>query len=217
MNGGQISHLQISPFLCRLFLLQWFTCTDLGKDLKPIIDRFHSSEEYKKGFRDSDSIPLPEPEVDIDTCTDIEPPFELDAWLSDKQTELTECSHGPFNITRINLFPGRSKNEFVINVVFGPCFPKESLAKSSFPSNKVEEESLAHDELTTSKSQVFIMFVRGHGRLEVVEDNRCIQKCMMKDDVILIPKDVAEVGYRLQMSRFSAAIEMRINPPIINP
>lgn len=58
---------------------EWFHCTDLGKDLKPVIDRFNASDAKRTGVPDR---ALPPPPFDIDSETVVDEPIAFAEWLA---------------------------------------------------------------------------------------------------------------------------------------
>jgi len=69
---------------------RWFHCDDLGSQLKPIIDEFFASEEYKTGQPKHDSV-LDNPPWVPDSTRSVEQPFNLQDWL-DKKRRLIRAS-----------------------------------------------------------------------------------------------------------------------------
>jgi len=59
---------------------RWFYCDDLGSQLKPIIDEFFASEEYKTGQPKEDSV-NPSPPWVPDSSRSVSDPFNLQDWL----------------------------------------------------------------------------------------------------------------------------------------
>jgi len=65
---------------------RWFYCEDLGSQLKPIIDEFFASEEYKTGEPKEDSVNA-NPPWSPDSQRKVEDPFNLQDWV-DKNRRL---------------------------------------------------------------------------------------------------------------------------------
>merc|ERR1712113_442116 len=101
-----------------------------------------------------------------------------DEWLDKEQQILSEDlnSMSSCPVKRVNLFPQRAEiDDFAVKVVFGPCM-EESTSNGDDHSAGVENSTsttlspvFSNEDATTSKSQIFIMFVRGHGKLETNE------------------------------------------------
>ena len=60
---------------------RWFYCQDLGSQLKPVIQEFFASEEYKTGVPGPTSI-NPSPPWLPDSQRVVERPFNLASWVS---------------------------------------------------------------------------------------------------------------------------------------
>ena len=182
-------------------LRQWFTCTDLGKDLKPIIDRYHASNEYKTGKRSERSPPLPEQEIPVDTETYLGNPIVLDDWLDAQLASIAADSSGPAQ-QRKRLFEERAgftagEAAFVPDVLL--CAQAAADADSA-----LEDER-------ESESQVFVMVVRGEAVLEMRGEGAAAHRIQMSNqDLFLVPP---KTPFRLSMASQSAAIEMAIRPP----
>jgi len=93
-----------------------FHCEDLGVQLKPVIERYFASEQYKTGFplsgQPDPSVPgqhvLPYP---IDTESNIMEPFSLAKWISDREEKLL---NGNGVVER--MFGGGERDEFQVTV-----------------------------------------------------------------------------------------------------
>ena len=60
----------------------WFYCSDLGKELAPIINGFFASEQYKTGRPLPGTIP-DNPPIQLDSVTTLQRPFSLRQWIAD--------------------------------------------------------------------------------------------------------------------------------------
>lgn len=101
---------------------EYFTCTDLGTDLKPIIERFHDSQEFKTGERSAASPPLPEPEVEIDAEVSLGNAFSLEKWI-DASFAMESSSRADWTGNSRKLFAETSnQGDFDVDVIFG-CTP----------------------------------------------------------------------------------------------
>ena len=68
---------------------RWFYCDDLGVQLKPIIEEFFASEEFKTGEPGADSVNN-NPPWHPDTDKIVEDPFNLNDWLNDHRFHRTK-------------------------------------------------------------------------------------------------------------------------------
>ncbi|KAK3715076.1 hypothetical protein QZH41_012135 [Actinostola sp. cb2023] len=65
---------------------KWFHCEDLGTQLGPIIKEYFASEQHKTGVSDPENI-WKEPPLEVDTETELNPPFSLKQWLKDNKSD----------------------------------------------------------------------------------------------------------------------------------
>ncbi|CAB3991681.1 3-hydroxyanthranilate 3,4-dioxygenase-like [Paramuricea clavata] len=68
---------------------KWFHCTDLGKDLVPIVKSFFTSEQHKTGKPIPGTI-TDKPPFQLDTTTKLHDPFSLRKWVEDNKSEIKE-------------------------------------------------------------------------------------------------------------------------------
>lgn len=66
---------------------RWFTCTDLGSQLKPIIEEFFASEEHRTG-RPGQAKEGSEPAWQPDSDTQVDNPFNLQDWLDSNRRKI---------------------------------------------------------------------------------------------------------------------------------
>jgi len=66
---------------------RWFHCDDLGSQLKPIIDAFFASDEYKTGLPKEDSVEK-NPPWNPDSSRDTETPFNLQDWIDTNRRKI---------------------------------------------------------------------------------------------------------------------------------
>ena len=67
----------------------WFHCSDLGKDLVPIVKSFFTSEQHKTGKPIPGTI-TDNPPLQVDATTKLADPFSLRKWVEDSKDELNE-------------------------------------------------------------------------------------------------------------------------------
>jgi len=89
---------------------RYFHCSDLAKDLVPVVKAFKESEECSTRVP-KDNIEK-DPPLKIDTTVVVPDPFNLQAWIDAREDELKGTS--------INLFEGHPDKEFEVLVVGGP-------------------------------------------------------------------------------------------------
>lgn len=65
----------------RILYQEFFHCTDLGVQLKPVIERFFASDCYKSGAPDKSWESEPAP-TEVDTTTVVHAPFALSEWIA---------------------------------------------------------------------------------------------------------------------------------------
>ncbi|KAJ1623451.1 3-hydroxyanthranilic acid dioxygenase-domain-containing protein [Pavlovales sp. CCMP2436] len=93
---------------------EWFHCADLGKDLKPVIDRFNASEAKRSGVPERD---FPLAPVEVDETTAVGAPVPFAEWLDAQRTALgaaKACTGRP-------LFERGAHAEFAVDVYWGAC------------------------------------------------------------------------------------------------
>lgn len=90
---------------------RYFHCTDLGKDLVPVVEAFHASEEYRTGRPTGDHV-FSSPPLQQDTTTHVPPPFSLSAWIDSNSDKLGRGES-------LNLFEGHPDREFNVRVAGG--------------------------------------------------------------------------------------------------
>ena len=194
---------------------EYFTCTDLGTDLKPIIERFHASEEYKTGERSAASPPIPEPEVEIDTRVSLGNAFSLDEWIDTGFASLEDSS----GKTK-SLFAAAANQDFAVDVIFGSCRSEQTTTPTTSPA------------LERSQSETFVMVVRGscmlHVNISAADDTKDTNGCtngqmamssgngtqgihhemeMVKKDIFLVPEGAA---FAVVPSQESAVLTVKL-------
>lgn len=93
---------------------EWFHCTDLGKDLKPIIDRFHASDAKRTGI----PVPnLPPPPVEVESEATVAAPIPFAEWLAGARA----ADGAPAATMGRSLFPDAGRHNFAVDVYWGPC------------------------------------------------------------------------------------------------
>jgi len=92
---------------------KYFHCSDLGKDLVPIIGEFNTSEEKATGQPSATSVLGSSAPLEQDMTTVVPPPFALGAWLDEHAAQLDGGD-------ALNLFPGHPDKEFSVRVIGGP-------------------------------------------------------------------------------------------------
>lgn len=80
---------------------EWFHCTDLGVQLKPVIARFMASEQHKTGAPLPNTI-LENPPVKIDVQKDAGRAFNLRGWAEHHRADLQH--HGKKAINEVGEF-----------------------------------------------------------------------------------------------------------------
>ncbi|KAJ9460982.1 3-hydroxyanthranilate 3 [Diplonema papillatum] len=83
---------------------RWFHCSDLGKQLGPIVEEYKNSDALKTGTPEKQG----EQHMEMDSTTTLPEPFNFRAWVDEKKAELEK---GP-----VKLFDG----EFQVTV-YGPA------------------------------------------------------------------------------------------------
>merc|ERR1719449_470045 len=78
---------------------RWFHCDDLGSQLKPIIEEFFASEEYKTG-KPGPPSETSQPAWEPDSVTKVEAPFNLQDWLDSNRRRIRSSGS-------LELFPFR--------------------------------------------------------------------------------------------------------------
>lgn len=73
----------------RILYEEFFHCTDLGVQLKPVIERFFAMECYRTGVPDRTFSPAP---IDVDDARDIVWPFSLEAWVAERATAAPDAT-----------------------------------------------------------------------------------------------------------------------------
>jgi len=90
---------------------EFFHCHDLGTQLKPVIERYHASEAYKKHIPDPNTQVTAIP-VGIDTSTTLNNPIHFQTWLqsvrsTQAETDIVLYSGGEFHV---HLFTAHQHN-----------------------------------------------------------------------------------------------------------
>lgn len=80
---------------------EWFFCTDLGVQLKPVINRFFASEQHKTGKPLPGTI-LEAPPVKIDVTRDAGHAFNLKGWVDRNRSDLQ--MHGKKSLNAVGEF-----------------------------------------------------------------------------------------------------------------
>jgi 3-hydroxyanthranilate 3,4-dioxygenase len=91
---------------------EWFHCTDLGKDLKPVIDRFNASDAKRTGVPD---CTLPPPPFDVDGETVVDGPVAFAEWLAAARAS----SGQPIACEGRPLFARSGRAEFAVDAYWG--------------------------------------------------------------------------------------------------
>jgi 3-hydroxyanthranilate 3,4-dioxygenase len=76
---------------------EWFHCIDLGVELKPVIERFFSSDEYKSGIPKPSAERKPCP-VAIDVTTELTPPVKLAKVVEDAKSKAQNGDTSVFSL-----------------------------------------------------------------------------------------------------------------------
>ena len=90
---------------------RWFYCDDLGSQLKPVIEEFFASEEYKTGAPGPTSI-NPSPPWVPDSQRVVGRPFNLAGWLNEHRTLISTTGSYP-------LFPPSSYQSDILVLGLG--------------------------------------------------------------------------------------------------
>jgi 3-hydroxyanthranilate 3,4-dioxygenase len=102
---------------------EFFHCTDLGVQLKPVIERFFSTDAYKTGIP-SRRYSASESPIHVDNTTTLHEPFNLKDWIK----EYAEAN--PTNTTvlfgRGAVNPAFSHFEYSVTIFTGPVEAWES-------------------------------------------------------------------------------------------
>eukprot|EP01100_Stratorugosa_tubuloviscum_P002246 TRINITY_DN1514_c0_g1_i1.p1 TRINITY_DN1514_c0_g1~~TRINITY_DN1514_c0_g1_i1.p1 ORF type:complete len:293 (-),score=125.97 TRINITY_DN1514_c0_g1_i1:95-973(-) len=80
----------------RVLYEEWFHCQDLGVQLKPVIERFFNSEQYRTGKplnAPAQGAELESPPIIIDTQTELMQPISLDKLLENYQSQIRESGY----------------------------------------------------------------------------------------------------------------------------
>jgi 3-hydroxyanthranilate 3,4-dioxygenase len=93
---------------------EWFHCTDLGKDLKPVIDRFNASEAKRSGVPEREFPPAP---VEVDATTAVGAPVAFAEWLAAQRA----APGAPEACTGRPLFARGARAEFAVDAYWGAC------------------------------------------------------------------------------------------------
>ncbi|KAG8464205.1 hypothetical protein KFE25_003268 [Diacronema lutheri] len=93
---------------------EWFHCTDLGKDLKPIIERFNASDAKRTGVPER---AFPPPPVRVDESRCVPEPIAFDGWLARERG----AEGAPEVCAGRALFPHAQRGEFAVDVYRGAC------------------------------------------------------------------------------------------------
>lgn len=94
---------------------EWFHCADLGKDLKPVIDRFHASDAKRTGVP---ARAYPPPPVEVDETSAVGKPVDFAAWVAEVRGE----PGAPAACVGRPLFaPRGSTAEFAVDAYWGAC------------------------------------------------------------------------------------------------
>ncbi len=67
---------------------KFFHCWDLGRDLVPVVQQYHASEEKTTRVPGSNVVPEAQRPLQQDTTTSVPDPFSLQAWLDAHAAEL---------------------------------------------------------------------------------------------------------------------------------
>lgn len=80
---------------------EWFHCKDLGVELKPVIERFHASEQHKTGNALPGTI-LEHPPLKVDNENAVPKPFNLKEWVQHHLNDLK--AHGKKAMKQVGEF-----------------------------------------------------------------------------------------------------------------
>jgi len=93
---------------------EWFHCYDLGVQLKPVINAYFASEQYKTGVPIPGDHLNPSPPYDIDRVTTLERPVKFNDWLKQNESLLNAQGRrlvgNESNETKVLVF-GQGKTE----------------------------------------------------------------------------------------------------------
>eukprot|EP01138_Halocafeteria_seosinensis_P010600 gb/GECG01010824.1/.p1 GENE.gb/GECG01010824.1/~~gb/GECG01010824.1/.p1 ORF type:complete len:334 (+),score=45.71 gb/GECG01010824.1/:1-1002(+) len=94
----------------RILYQEWFHCEDLGTQLKPIIERFFASEEYKTNTPSKEYTSADQP-FEIDTDTKLGFPFSFQQWVKNH----LDGSKGNVMFGATSEEAGCSRQDYLIN------------------------------------------------------------------------------------------------------
>lgn len=103
---------------------RYFFCSDLGRDLVPVVKQYKESEEFKTGKRKGDSVEV-EKSFAQDMTTDVPEPFDLKDWIKAHQEELDAGAV-------LNLFDGHPDKEFNVRIIGGGSTQSEVFGHETF-------------------------------------------------------------------------------------
>ena len=91
---------------------RYFYCSDLGRDLVPVVEAFKASDECTTMRPGPNGGRVTNPPLEQDTITMVPPPFSLKAWLEEHEDDLSQGHH-------LNLFPDTIGSDLHVRVAGG--------------------------------------------------------------------------------------------------
>lgn len=97
---------------------EWFHCYDLGKELKPVIERYFASDQHKSNEPKTDGSTgalVANPPIELDVTSTVPSPFSVKDWIADNASKLEPGSS-------VMMF---EQGEFKVEVHTGPRTAKQ--------------------------------------------------------------------------------------------